>query len=1024
MAGPKSPPTAEDIEALVEQVRHDPRSPAFVALGEAYLALGRPRDTIEIAQQGLHGAPDDHPGRLVLARAFAALHQWKEAQGELVRVVRVDRGNRGGFALLGEVLMRRGDHERAMPVLQHAQNLDPSSAQVLALLRAARSNQPLEPPAPIPTPVQPARRQAAPPAYVPPAPPRPPAPPPPMAPPPAPPMMAPPVHAAPPYNPPPPAPVHAPPVAPPPPAPPPPAYSAAPPLARPPAPPPVAPPAWSPPPPPAAPFPGAHVPDPLDQAATAVGGPRGLVVDAERGERGDATVPSLPPDPAWGREHDVPPLPAPPRAEVVRPRLLPQAKPVNAAAASLRQSAAVGENYLNDLLTGGLLELPGVRVPDAAWDTRPDRRWGRSAVRAFVALFVLLVLGIGGGGGWWWWSQRQKARAVAAHRDAAEQAAASGSWAGLATAQKELTAALKVDETSARTFAELARVGALRALVYGASAEGVDAAIRGAARTYKQAGTPGYRDLVIARAAIALTRVDGTEATTGGLADARGPLEALAAANPDDRWLRWLTGRFLLAAGQRSAAAAAFQAAADGDAGLPLAMIDRADLLVDDGAYDDAMKLYDRALAGGRDQVLAIAGKALARAERGTEVDVALKEANVDLDKELGPRVAAYHQLILALGSYAIQKHVPFAEALDRASGPVEPRFLARVAMARVLQGKMTPAVTALSRIKYASAGDAKPDADPLVALVAGALQWAGGEPETALGTLAKLGGTRAAVLRGQALYDLGRFDDAAKELAAAVAAAPDNVELRIWQQLVATATAAAGKAREQATVELEKTSRAATSKLGRLAHGLALLRQGDLRGARRRLEQALENVTPEEPNPLAYRTHAALAEVARAEDDRAREAEQLDLALTANPGYLPARLARAQVYLAAGQGTAAAPLAASVVEVAQYATAANFLLLAEAHARRDLAAEARDDQGKPRPGVTAASLATERRGQVLAALQKAKDAGAEAAELARVAGLVDPALATELGVTVVEEEPAAPPRRPVRRAPARRRGR
>ena len=91
----------------------------------------------------------------MLARAHAAMHQWKEAQGELLRVVKVDRSNRTGFALLGEVLLRRSDYERAVPVLQHAQNLDPTSPAILSMLKRARSGQALDPPAPIPTPVPP-----------------------------------------------------------------------------------------------------------------------------------------------------------------------------------------------------------------------------------------------------------------------------------------------------------------------------------------------------------------------------------------------------------------------------------------------------------------------------------------------------------------------------------------------------------------------------------------------------------------------------------------------------------------------------------------------------------------------------------------------------------------------------------------------------------------------------------------------------------------------------------------------------
>ncbi len=132
MVDPDRRPTAQEIEELIDLVRRDPASPAFIDLGEAYLALGRPRDAIQVGTLGLEAAPDSLEGRVMLARAFASLHQWKEAQGELLRVVKVDRSNRQGFALLGEVLLRRSDFERAVPVLQHAQNLDPTIRRLAA----------------------------------------------------------------------------------------------------------------------------------------------------------------------------------------------------------------------------------------------------------------------------------------------------------------------------------------------------------------------------------------------------------------------------------------------------------------------------------------------------------------------------------------------------------------------------------------------------------------------------------------------------------------------------------------------------------------------------------------------------------------------------------------------------------------------------------------------------------------------------------------------------------------------------
>src|SRR5215468_9686536 len=155
MVDPDRRPTAQEIEELIDLVRRDPASPAFIDLGEAYLALGRPRDALQVGNLGLEQSPDNLEARVMMARAYASLHQWKEAQGELLRVVKVDRSSRAGFALLGEVLLRRSDYERAVPVLQHAQNLDPTSPQILSMLHRPRPPPPPPPPPPLPTPVPP-----------------------------------------------------------------------------------------------------------------------------------------------------------------------------------------------------------------------------------------------------------------------------------------------------------------------------------------------------------------------------------------------------------------------------------------------------------------------------------------------------------------------------------------------------------------------------------------------------------------------------------------------------------------------------------------------------------------------------------------------------------------------------------------------------------------------------------------------------------------------------------------------------
>ena len=981
-------PTAEELEELALLLRRDPASPAFVDLGSAYLALGRPREAIEAAQAGLRLAADNHEGRLVLARGHAALHQWKEAQAELLKVVKTDRTSRIGFTLLGEVLMRRADYERAVPVLQHAQNLDPGSPAVLTLLRLARGGLPLDPPPPIPTPIAPRRSEprARPVASVPP-----------------PAVAPPPIQRA-----------------------------APPPIQR--AAPPGPPPRPTPPPPRA---PVAAPPPFVDDAPTSVGAEPGYAIASSAPARDDATIPSLPPEPvrdayaappAYGpppaplalAPAPAPPAPAPraqrpsvapPGGESVRPRVLAVAKPVNAAAASLRQSAAVGENYLNDLLTGGLLDVPGVRVPDAEYDLRPDRRWGRSTVRAFVVLFVLLVAGVGGGGYWYYFTEQQRAADVARLRASAATAMASGSYDGFSQSLVDLTKALKRDEKNKRTFAAVAESAALRTLLYGlpgdgAAGDGVADAIAGAAATINKPTQDGYRALVIARTASALTRLTGGEtanqATIDQLTAARKEVGEWLTAHPDDRWARFLFARCQLAAGERAGALDSLRAAGDGPDGLVVAIIDEADLLVDDGKFDDAMKLYADALTRAPDHPLAMLGRALARAERGVEGGEAISDLNVKLPKDeaMGGRVNAYRHLALALAYYGLEQHQRFAEELAKATGPHEPRFLARVALARFLQGHLGDAATALGQVKWFTT--TTPDPDALVTLVNGALQLASGTPEAALDTLGKLDGTRAELLRGIALIDLRKYKEAQLELETAQGHAPDSTEVKVWR-LMAQTLASTGTAREESAAELEKTSRKLDSKVGRHAHGMTMLLTGNLDEARRRLEQALADVSDSQPNPVAYRTRVGLATIERQAGKLAEATTQVEEALKANPGYLPARVEMAKVLLAQGDGDGAIDMLAPVLSEAELLTGEVELLQAESLMKGD--SSKLRDQDK-----------ADRREAAQAALERAKSKGVAATELARVAALIDPSLAADLGVAPTEEAPPPPRRKPARR--------
>src|SRR5213075_1180728 len=218
----------------------------------------------------------------------------------------------------------------------------------------------------------------------------------------------------------------------------------------------------------------------------------------------------------------------------------------------------------------------GVRVPESDFDLRPDRRWGRSTRHAFVFLFVVLVLGIGGGGTWYWWSEKQKAEAVARLQKEAKIALGQATFDGLTDSLGKLTEALKKAPDDALTFTYRIEVGGLAALLYGAPTDEVDRAYTSVVKDVAT-GEPGSRELVIGKAALELSRLHKLEprnaATT--LTEVNKSLDEFLTTHKDDHWARWLKGRALLAAGERKAARALFETAAEGDKGVVVAMIDR-----------------------------------------------------------------------------------------------------------------------------------------------------------------------------------------------------------------------------------------------------------------------------------------------------------------------------------------------------------------------------------------------------------------------------------------------------------------
>src|SRR6185503_15065411 len=94
-----------------------------------------------------------------------------------------------------------------------------------------------------------------------------------------------------------------------------------------------------------------------------------------------------------------------------------------------------------------------------------------------------------------------------------------------------------------------------------------------------------------------------------------------------------------------------------------------------------------------------------------------------------------------------------------------------------------------------------------------------------------------------------------------------DNLEAQILKEQ-ARMMLGPEKERADAAEKLEKLARRSKSKIGRHALGMGHHLTGNDKEAQPQLEQAINEIKEEEPNPLAYRTRTALAEILLAGGD------------------------------------------------------------------------------------------------------------------------------------------------------------
>lgn len=913
------PPTAEELQSLTVAFQNDPAG-HFVRLGESFLALGRPSDAVGVGARGLQITPDSTAGRLMVGTAMAQLHRWKEAQAELLKVVKLDRNNREGFRLLGEVLMRRNDYERALPVLQHAQNLNPSDSEILNLVRCARDGQPLAPPQAIPTalPMAPGASEGE--------------------------------------------------------------FDEAPTIMA----------AKTPPPRPPLPLTPKSSPAlgrvELQKKVVVGGGSSPgsedrVSASASRDSRGAEAASFAPVEihSTPQAEDPLAPLGSSTGAPPVRPRLIPAEKPKDAAQEGLRVSAAVGEQYLNQLLMGGLLDVPNVRVSEAKYDVAPGKRWGRSSLRMFIYLFV--IFGAGGAGllTWNWYAEKQIEKQVGIHVVTARALIEGGDRVELVTALEEVKQALARDPSDIFTMAVLAEITAISTLLHGEYTPGE---VQRAVDATEIAGpsAEGYREIVIARSAAALAELPELEAGADArLQGVQKELNEWLERSPEDKFARWLLGRALLAAGDRKAAMDHFTKAHANGAGPAIATVDLANFHLDEGDYNKAMSLFDSALSRSQNHDLAFAGRSLARSERRVEASEAMADISIGLAQAQGSALVAWKELALATAQFTLEDYEAFNEALDKATGPKAPRFLARVGLARVQQGRIVDAARVRGEIRWYAPDPIK---GPLVQALEAELYMARGLPKSALEALGDQAGLRARSIRGRAMFDMGKHGEALKIFEEALNDSPDNLELRVWAE-ASRMLSTKGRERRKADEALNSLGRKAKTKTARFVHGTALAAIGKTGLAQDKLEQSVEDVSDAYPNSLAYRSYLALARLKFAAGKSAEALALLNKSAEHNPGYLPTRGLLGQVQLESDPGQALKNLSDLVDQgvASVNAELAYAIALVKTGGSKDKAA---------------------------GAIRRAKDRGASVPALQRAIFEVDPALFEELQVPAIDAPPAS----------------
>lgn len=129
---------AQNLDTRLLRFRNRPGSEDASALAEDLLAADRHDEAMEVAQIGLKAAPEDARLLMVASQGYIKDGDLLRAQALLLRAARSAPDRMEPFRWLGEVLLKRGDPDRASKVLERAEVIAPGDRDIKRLLDRAR----------------------------------------------------------------------------------------------------------------------------------------------------------------------------------------------------------------------------------------------------------------------------------------------------------------------------------------------------------------------------------------------------------------------------------------------------------------------------------------------------------------------------------------------------------------------------------------------------------------------------------------------------------------------------------------------------------------------------------------------------------------------------------------------------------------------------------------------------------------------------------------------------------------------